>query len=445
MGGDLVAALGRATVDGLTLFGHNSTQAPETCPALCLVPGRAFALGEKVRTTLLELPQVRQTSTVLGSQPHGRWGYQHGVNAHGVAVGRAPLPTRLASDGPGLTGTDLVRLALERAHSARQAVDLLADLLMRHGQAAEPGAEADGDGNVFLVADATEAFAVECAGHFWVYQEVREVRAQGGLSTIRQDWDRIAHGLAAHACERGWWPADGSKLDFAAAVSPTPPEQEPERVPDFRRWGRATLLLAEQNGHIDTAFVRRLLSDHREGEADETDPFLPDAGAGALCRHPHAESAEATAASLVVALARAPGRLLTAWCAFGPPCLGVYFPVFLEGELPAAFGRSEDGTWGRLREVARFLARHPERRDLARETMGRLQARFDQEAEEFTAEGAALARQGAHAEVQRLATLFMEHCLERFEEVWAGIVGARVASAVGEGTATRAEAIYPEY
>src|SRR5262249_11329255 len=138
MGGDLVAALGRATVDGHTLFGHNSTHAPRTCQALRLLPGRCFVSGEKIRTTLLELPQARQTGTVLGSQPHGRWGYQHGVNAHGVAVGRAPLRTRLAADGPGLTGTDLVRLALERARTARQAVDLLTDLVTRHGQAAEP-------------------------------------------------------------------------------------------------------------------------------------------------------------------------------------------------------------------------------------------------------------------------------------------------------------------
>jgi secernin len=434
MGGDLVAALGRATVDGHTLFGHNSTQGPRACQALCLAAGRSFAFGEKVRTTLLELPQARQTGTVLGSQPHGRWGYQHGVNGDGVVVGRAPLPMRLASDGPGLTGTDLVRLSLERARTARQAVDLLTDLVVRHGQAAEPGAEADGDGNVFLIADGSEAFAVECAGRFWVYQQVREVRALGGLSTIRQDWDRIAPGLAAHAIGRDWWQADGSKLDFAAAVSPRPPEQEPGRAPDFRRWGRATVLLGEQNGHIDTAFVRRLLGDHRDGEQDETDPFAPEADAGSLCRHPRADATEATAASLVVALAREPGRLRTAWCAFGPPCLSVYFPVFLEGDLPAAFARSAaepagDSVWWRLQEVTHFLTEHPERRDLAREMLGRLQARFDQEAEEFAAEGATLGQRGEHGELQHLATLFMEHCLERFEDVWASVARSMPAGA----------------
>lgn len=432
MGGDMVAALGRATVDGHALFGHNSTQAPGACQALRLVPGRPFAFGEKVRATLLELPQARQTYTVLGGQAHGRWGYQHGVNGQGVAVGRAALRTRLPSPGPGLAGSDLVRLALERGQTARQAVDLLTDLVSRHGQAAEPGAEADGDGNAFLVADADEAFAVECAGRYWVYQQAREVRALGGPGTIRQDWDRIAPGLAGLAIERGWWPADGSKLDFAGAVSPTPPEWEPAHADDFRRWGRATVLLAEQNGHIDSAFVRRLLSDHGEEGDDEADPFWPAAGTGSLCRHPHPGATAATAASLVVALTRDPGRLRTAWCAFGPPCLSVYFPVFLEGDLPAAFGRSSahpsgDSAWWRLRDVGAFLAVSPGRRDLAREALGRLQARFDQEAEEFAAEGAALRERGGHAELQRQATLFMEHCLERFEEVWSCVARANPA------------------
>jgi secernin len=427
MGGDMVTALGGATVDGQTLFGHNSVQPPGTCESLRLIRGRSFEYGEKVRTEFLEMPQVRQVCTVLGSQAHGRWGFQHGVNGHGVAVGRAPLASRLPATGPGLTGPDLVRLALERGRTARQAVDLLADLVSRHGQGAEPGAESDDAGNAFLVTDADEAFAVECAGQYWVYQEVREVRALGGPCTIRQDWDRIAPGLSGQAIDRAWWPADGSKLDFAAAVSPTPPELEPARAADFRRWGRATLLLGEQNGHIDTAFVRRLLSDHREGDADETDPFAPAAGAGSLCRHPHPEATAATAASLVVALSREAARLQTAWCAFGPPCLGVYFPVFLEGDLPAAFARSSAGpskecAWWRLRDVATYLTKHPGRRDLAREALGRLQARLDQEAEEFAAEGAALRERGERGELGRLATLFMEHCLERFGEVWAGVV-----------------------
>src|SRR5262249_24339319 len=243
MGCDMVVALGPATVDGLTLFGHNSGRPVGETQHLCLVPGRLFAPGEKVHTQFLELPQVRQTCSVLGSQPDRLWGYQHGVNEHGVAIGLTRLRSRLRCSQPSLLGADLVRLALERAHNARQAVALLTDLITRHGQGCFPGsgahlADAEHD-NAFLIADAREAFAVEAAGVHWVYQELKQVRAMSDVCTVRQDWDWISRGLATHAIEQGWWPADGTKLDFAGTVTQT----REGHAAGLRRWGRATLLL----------------------------------------------------------------------------------------------------------------------------------------------------------------------------------------------------------
>jgi dipeptidase len=435
---DMVAALGRATVDGHLLFGHNSARPPRRCQALQLVPGRPHAADEKVRVHHLELPQCRQTCSVLAGQGHGEWGYQHGVNEHGVAVGRSPMRTRLTPEEPGLTGDELVRLALERSRTARQALDLLTDLIRRHGQTARSGAEEAGDASAFLVVDAAEAFAVESAGRHWVCQELREARALGGVSTVRQDWDRIAPGLADLAIARGWWAGDGSKLDFAGAVCPDA-RTDPAAAAALRRWGRATRLLGEQNGHIDVAFIRRLLADH--GTAATGDLERP--GEASICRHAAGAAGNTTAASLVLHLTGDAERLLVAWCAFGPPCSSVYFPVFLEGGLPAAFSRTtadlaSDSLWWRIQGWNLFLAEHREYRDAAREGLCRLQARFDQDAEEFAAEGAVLKRAGKGAELQRQATLFMQHCLERFEEVCAGITRVRLARR-GAGVSARAE------
>src|SRR5437667_8958052 len=131
MGCDTVAALGRATVDGHTLFAHNSDRPLRECQALTRLPRREYSPGEKVRMQEVELPQVRQTATVLGSRPEGCWGFTHGVNEHAVAVATTSMRTKLAANDPGLLGTDLVRLTLERSDSARQAVDHLTDLIDR--------------------------------------------------------------------------------------------------------------------------------------------------------------------------------------------------------------------------------------------------------------------------------------------------------------------------
>jgi secernin len=414
MGCDMVVALARATADGQTLFGHNSNRPRGEAQTVVRTPARSHAVGEKVRTPALELPQARQTYAVLAGRPAGVWGYQHGVNEHGVCAGVSAVRTRLAAAAPGLSGTDLVRLALERAASARQAVDVLTDLIARHGQGStgEGGRHHDEEGagdSSFLVADPREAYALEATGNHWVLQVVGAVRAASDVCHLRQDWDRISRGLADLAIHRGWWPENGSKLDFAGAMA----REGGDNAASLRRWGRATLLLEQQSGQIDAVFLRRLLADH--GEGAEPRPGMT------LCQHASEEAPAGTAASLLVQLGPAEGPLPVAWCAFGPPCSSVYFPLFLEGDLPAGF--EEDGTgagcrlWRRTAALLAEAERDPTLRANLREGLGVLQERFEVEARDFANEALALRRRGAAHELHRLAGAFMQHNLESWENV----------------------------
>ncbi len=425
MGCDMVVALGRATVDGHTLLGHNSDRPGAPAAVVRRTVGRPFTPGESVRAQLVEVPQVRQTFTVLAVGPEGTWGYDHGLNGQQVAVGRAALQTRLACERPTLLGTDLVRLVLERARSARHGVDVLLDLVERHGQGGSSGGPpAEGADNTFLIADPHEAFAVETSGPYAVCQEVQQVRAAGNVGVVRQDWDRISHGLAGYAIAQGWWPADGTKLDFAGTLCTNPVGH----ASGLRRWGRATLLLELQNGHIDVAFLRRLLGDHYEGMRDERDPFAGRPGPTALCQHGIAPGEGATVSSWVADLSADPRSLPLAWCAFGPPCVGVYLPLFLDADLPADLGGGPDGLagkcWWKVQAIGKALRRDPDRSGLVREIFGRLQACFDQETEEFAAEAGARKERGEAAELQRLAGLFQQHNLERLDEAVAVILRA---------------------
>jgi dipeptidase len=417
----MAVALGRATVDGQTLLGHNSDRPSQTRSLVSRIAGREHAPGEKINTEYLELLQVRQTCTVLANQPDGWWGYSYGLNEHGVAIGGTILPTRLPCPQPGLTGGDLVRLVLERSHSARQAVDLLAGLVERHGQGAGPACAASNGDQGFLIADASEAFAVETAGRHWVYQEIQEVRAVSNVSIIRQDWDWISHGLAAHAIAEGLWPGDGSKLDFAGSLSPNPIGQSS----GLRRWGRATYLLEQQNGHIDPAFFRHLLSDHYEGTHFEVDPLLPSPGPVPVCQHGNGPEGCRTAASFVTQFSADPGHLPVFWSCFGPPCQGVYLPLFVEGELPQALAAGESGNPAplglRFNRLMEALGSDRESWDQVRSHLNLLQARFDSDAQEFAVDGAILKRRGERTELQRQAGLFMQQCQEQLETVLADL------------------------
>jgi secernin len=418
----MVVAIGRATGGGRAVFGHNSHRPTGEAQRLVRVPGKQFAPGESAQARHVRLDQARMTYTLVGSQPAGCWGVRHGVNEHRVAAGCAGWSSRLTGPAPGLTATDLTRLALERARSARQAVDVLTDLITRHGQGGDQG-----DG-VFLVADPAEAFAVEAAGTAWVVQEVHEARAAGDVGIIRQDWNRIAPGLAEEVLSRGWYPADGSKLDFVGSLSDNPVGE----ASALRRWGRATFLLEQESSRIDGGFVRRLLADHYRGTGFEADPVRGVGQPVPLCRHALGRGKLVTAASLVAELPADPEAPAVAWCAFGPPCVAVYFPAFVEADLPAALqgdGPAARGVWRWQQRLHERLGRNRGLWDAARERLGQLQGRFDQEAAEFAAEAAGLRRQGRGDEAARLAGLLMQSHVERFEDAAQEFLAAHGRSA----------------
>jgi secernin len=416
MGCDMVVALGSASVNAVTIFGNNVHAPHGTTLSVRREFGRAFCPGEILRRGDVEILQARQTCTVLGWQASGMWGYSHGINENRVVAGLATWQSKLAKTDGGLTGSDLVRLALERSHSARHAVDLITDLVTRHGQ----GHGGGGD-NIFLVADPQEAYVLEAAGSYWAWTECCERRAVSDVGLLRQDWQRLSPGLAEDVIARGWWNDDGSKLDFGSlgatpCVGPLPAANRPGSYGDgaaLRRWGRASLLLEQQAGHIDESYMRRLLSDHFDGTPLEVDPANPGDGPVPVCQH----GAEiSTVASFLAPLAT--DAVPMAWCTFGPPCLSVYLPLFLDGELPDAYSQTEHDSLWHPRRLTDVMTRQSQRWNSWRSTLSQLQARIDQETDDFLAEAEALRARGEHRTVQRQATLFMQNHLEQLEAAY---------------------------
>jgi dipeptidase len=416
----MVVALPAATGNAQTLFAANAHRPVTEPQTVRLVPGRTLSAGEVVQTCFVTVPQVRQTCTVLAVQPQGAWGYLVGVNEHRVAVACADWQSRIRRDRPGLLGPDLVRLTLERAHNANHALDVLTDLIVRHGQGHFAGSpEGDAGDHVFLLADPCEAFAVEAAGLAWAAQEIRQVRAASDVAVIRQDWYRLAPGLADCALAEDWWPADGSKLDFIGALSEAPTG----KASALRRWGRATLLLEEQNGHLDAASLRRLCGDHYDRTHFEVNPLAATAKVTPLCQHAGPGGTVATTVSAVAELPADPAASVIFWVAFGPPCLGPYFPLLLDGDLRMLLTGEPVDWWTLTQQLTGYLGNDPRRWLKTRETFGDLQTRFEQDVEEFTADAAVHKLHGEWPELRRLAGSLMQSHLERFEETVQTLLG----------------------
>lgn len=185
---DCLVALPPATGGGTTLFAKNSDRPPSEPQDVAWSPSRRDV--GSLRTTHIAIePHASETLAALLSRPRWCWGAEHGVNEAGVAIGNEAIYTTLDPRRvpPALIGMDLVRLGLERAASAVEAVDAITGLVDRYGQG---GSGHDPTGpdrpywSSFLIADPADAWVIETSGRLWSAERVVQTRAISNRTTI---------------------------------------------------------------------------------------------------------------------------------------------------------------------------------------------------------------------------------------------------------------------
>lgn len=349
---DSLVALAPATAAGVTIFAKNSDRPALECQPLCDVPAADHPVDGLVQCTYIAVPQIGHTYRVIGSRPYWCWGFEHGVNEHGVAIGNHTVFTKEPVASVGLLGMDLVRLGLERARTAREALQVMMDLLAAYGQGGSGYADKDWPyHNSFLVADPCDAFVWETSGRHWALKQVPRVASVSNHLTIGSDWDDIEPETLAFAVAQRWWPADSSqRFDFARAYRDT--SLVPEVV-SSGRYGRTCALLSANEGQVSPASVRAWLRDHY-GRSDPRTGVTPaDAEYFSVCMH--AEPVGTTTASVVVELAESP-QAMVYWTCLGSPCVGVFLPLFLDTQVPHVLTlgdaeQSADSAWWRMHQL----------------------------------------------------------------------------------------------
>ncbi len=218
---DTFVALPTATTDGSVILGKNSDREPNEAMALDFIPGSNHAPGRRVRCTYIDIPQVRQTLSVLIGRPFWMWGAEMGANERGVAIGNEAVFTRMpVMRGKALTGMDLLRLALERSGTAEQAVEVIVGLLADHGQGGICGYtdRRMAYHNSFLLADPSDAWVLETAGDLWAAKRIASTWSISNRLTLADDFNRSHPQLIDTARDRGWL-KPGRPFSFRACYS----------------------------------------------------------------------------------------------------------------------------------------------------------------------------------------------------------------------------------
>jgi dipeptidase len=408
---DSLVALGNATADGSVLFAKNSDRPAGECQPMLQIERAAHAAGASVRCQYVEIPQVAETAALIGSRPFWLWGFEHGLNEHGVAIGNHTVFTRDPLGGVGLTGMDLVRLGLERAASAERAVEVICRLIEAHGQGGSGYFDKDWPyHNSFLIADRGAAFLLETSDRRWAVRRIADVGSASNHLTIGSDWTALSPDAVRHASQQGWI-ANGAhaRFDFAGAyrdVEVAPP------VVSSGRHRRTCELLREKRGSISPAFLRAALRDHYDGPVHRPGRAIDDERYFSVCMH--ADPVGTTTASMLARIPRDDDDLLRYWGSLASPCTGVFLPYYLDGKIPAALSLggehpSEESPWWKLKALLSLVERDFERfGPIVRSAWDRFEAAILERAAAVEAEALAERRAGRSGAASDLLTKLME-------------------------------------
>jgi len=329
---DTVVALRNSTADGSVIFAKNSDRDPNEAHHLLLFPAATHETGSQVQCTYIKIPQVSQTNSVLLAKPFWIWGAEMGCNEHGVVIGNEAIFSKEpALKQPGLIGMDFLRLALERASSADEALRVMIELLEIYDQSGNCGfAHPSCYHNSYLIADREEAWVFETVGKRWAAEKVNDVGSISNELTIRNEWDMTSPDLKDYAIQRGWC-HENEEFDFSRCYS----DFFYTKFSNAHNRQACTLKSAQENkGKITVKTMMEVLRSHAGSGGTPGAIDRPVMGAD-VCNHAGfgpIRSSQSTGSFVV----HVKPDGMTAWfTGTSAPCTSVFKPVWIDAGLPS--------------------------------------------------------------------------------------------------------------
>ncbi|MHA2357520.1 MAG: C69 family dipeptidase [Candidatus Heimdallarchaeaceae archaeon] len=336
---DTIVAVGNSTKDGSVIFGKNSDRDPNEVHNVEYIPRKKHKSKSKVKCTHISIPQVEETFAVLLMKPYWMFGCEMGTNEFGVTMGNEAVWSKEPIRKTGLLGMDMMRLALERSKTAREALEIITNLLEKHGQGGlNKRTKVAGRlyQNSFLIADSTEAWVLETADKFWIAEKVKDVRTTSNTLSIGSEYDLIHPNLIQHARDKGYYKAE-EEFHFANCFIPKfriyHALLETQQRSQFFAGGEerqkcTTKFMLRNKGKITAQDVMAILRDHNISTEEEENWIPSKATANSVCHHATGITVpDQTTGSHVAQIKK---NIQVHWVTgSSSPCIGIFKPIFM--------------------------------------------------------------------------------------------------------------------
>jgi dipeptidase len=302
-----------------------------------------------------------------------------GVNEHGVAIANASVFTKVQFNkrNDGLTGMDMLRIALERSERADAALTTITKMLEQYGQDACSGYEDAGlyYSNSFIIADPRGAILLETAGRNWVAKPVTGFFTLSNCLTIDGDYEWASRGVEDFALGKGWL-KPSETFSFKACYSDPGTEKKYCAAQKRAQAGTAGM---ERARRFTVGDGMTILRSHAAGTEEQPIPGTMKS----ICVHTTGHQAlDQTTGSLVAELRK--NKTPTVWLTgTAAPCLSVYKPFFFPGKslLPDQFRapgpRADASMWWQAEQLHRAsLKSYIKSRALILDEMNSMQKEF---------------------------------------------------------------------
>lgn len=415
---DTFVAMGSSTKSGKNIFAKNSDRPLSEAQPFIYFPERKRNDNKKLKCTYIEIDDVQKTNALYGSKPFWMWGFEHGINEHGVAIGNEAAWSKDKPEMiPGLLGMDLLRLALERGRTAYEAMHVIIDLLVQHGQGGNASTLREMRyHNLFILVDKTEGWVLETVNRRWVAKKIRDAVAISNCYSIEEDWDESCDDLKEYAYAMKW--ADPrEKFNFAMAYGAI---DDKHRNAHARKM-RADKLLNQNKGNITTETMKKIMRDHFEGELIEPRWSSAHGLNTTICMHSQSESGSKTAAAMIVEFRT--GNYVSCQHCFSTPCTSIFKPFYLTGKLShnseTALGwYSKESTWWLYERLSLAVeSNYNKHMKVLKEEQDKIEKQFGEEARVVEQLAGKRVKDGDFKGAYSIVDKFIEDCEKKSDEI----------------------------